>query len=91
MFAGLENIADVLPFGGDGATDIGQGSGDLRDGCSEFGDVFARFAIDEMKTENGVAAKEVNEFLAINVGLPLSGTAVGGDDEDFCVGFAVFD
>ena len=43
------------------------------------------------EVEDGFLAEQIPQFLAVNVGLALLGAAVGGNDEDFGVWFAVFD
>ena len=91
-----QHPAYFLPALGNGASYLGQFGRDASDGLLESLDaasvsLFIRLAIDEKEIEHRLFAEEVPEFLAVNIGLALLGSAVRGDDQDFGVRLAVLD
>lgn len=92
----FEYVAHFLPTFGHGAPNFGELGGGAGNGILEGDDAVALtvgvgFGIDEEEIAQSLLAEKIPEFLAVDIGLAGAGTAVGSDDENFGIGFAVFD
>ena len=92
----LERFTRLLPAFGHCASHFGQAGGNARDGVLEFRDaaplaVLIRLALDVKEFQHGVGAKQIAQFLAVDIGLALAGTAVRGHHQDLGVRLAMLD